>query len=95
MRNVRIDFSGPQLRLIKIASLRVSDGKRNFLDFTAKNTWNEIELHGDAECLESAKTFSVKIDGVDPQLHLPTLEEGSKELPLFVEMRARAKCELG
>jgi SAM-dependent methyltransferase len=95
VRNVRIDFSGPQLRLIKIASLRVSDGKRNFLDFPANNTWNEIELHGDAECLESAKTFSVKTDGVDPQLHLPTLEEGSKEVPLFVEMRARAKCELG
>jgi hypothetical protein len=91
--NVRIDFSGPQLRLVEIASLRVSDGKRNFVDFPAQNTWKEIQLYGDAERLESAKHLCVKTDGIDPQLHLPTLETASEELSLFVEMRARAKCK--
>jgi hypothetical protein len=91
--NVRIDFSGPQLRLIEIASVRVSDGKRNFLDFPAQNTWEEIHLYGDAERLESAKHLCVKTDGIDPQLHLPVLQAVNKELPLFVEMQARARCE--
>ena len=92
VRNVRIDFSGPQLRLVEIASLRVSDEKRNLLDFPAQNAWNEIRLDGDAERLESAEDFRVKTDGIDPQLHLPTLQEAAEELPLFVEMQARMKC---
>jgi len=92
-QNVRIDFSGPQLRLIEIGSLRVSDEERNLLDFPAKNAWNEIHLHGDAERLESAKTFCVKTDGIDPQLHLPSLQSANEVLSLFVEMLARAKCE--
>jgi len=84
-RNVRIDFSGPQLRLIEIASLRVSDEKRNLLDFPAQNAWNEIHLYGDAERLESPKELRVKTEGIDPQLYLPTLEAASEELRLFVE----------
>jgi len=95
VRNIRIDFSGPQLRLIEIACLRVSDEKRNFLDFPAQNSWNEIRLEGDAERLDLAKDFRVKTDGIDPQLYLPTFEEAHEKLPLFVEMRARAKRELG
>jgi hypothetical protein len=93
--NARIDFSGPQLRLIEIASLRVSDGKRNFLSFPAQNTWMEIQLYGDAERLESAKHLRVKTDGIDPQLHLPVFQDAAKELPLFVEMQARVTCEPG
>ena len=95
MSNVRVDFSGPQLRLIEIASLRVSDGKRNFVDFPAQNTWNEIHLYGDAERLESAKHLRVKTDGIDPQLHLPMFQDAGKELPLFVELYARVGCEPG
>jgi SAM-dependent methyltransferase len=93
VRNVRVDFSGPQLRLIEIASLRVSDEKRNFLDFPVQNAWNEIRLDGDAERLKSAEDLRVKTDGIDPQLHLPALQEAAEELPLFVEMQARVKCE--
>jgi SAM-dependent methyltransferase len=92
-RNVRIDFSGPQLRLIEIKSLRVSDGRRNFLAFPSKNGWSEIQLYGDAERLESPDGLHVKTDGIDPQLHLPTLEMAGEELSLFVEMQGRAKCE--
>ena len=91
--NVRIDFSGPQLRLLEIGSLRVSDGKRNLLAFPSKNGWSEIQLYGDAERLESPDGLRVKTDGIDPQLHFPALAEAGAELPLFVEMRARAKCE--
>ena len=93
MRNVRVDFSGPQLRLIEIASLRVADEKRNFLEFPARNHWNEIELRGDAERLESAGDLRIKTEGIDPQLHFPTFKEPNEDLPLFVEMKARAKCE--
>jgi SAM-dependent methyltransferase len=93
VRNVRVDFSGPQLRLIEIASLRVSDEKRNLLDFPTQNAWNEIRLDGDAKRLKSAEDLRVKTDGIDPQLHLPALQEAVEELPLFVEMEARVKCE--
>ncbi len=93
VRNVRVDFSGPQLRLIEIASLRVADEKRNFLEFPARNHWNEIELQGDAERLESAGDLRIKTEGIDPQLHFPTFKEANEDLPLFVEMQARAKCE--
>jgi len=93
VRSVRIDFSGPRLRLIELASLRVSDKNRNFLDFPAQNAWDEIHLQGDAERLESAGDLRVKTEGIDPQLHLPTFKEAREDLPLFVEMRARAKCE--
>ena len=86
-----LTLSGPQLRLIEIASLRVSDEKRNLLDFPAQNAWNEIHLHGDAECLESPKELRVKTEGIDPQLYLPTLEAASEELPLFVELQARVR----
>jgi hypothetical protein len=90
---VRIDFSGPRLRLIELASLRVSDENRNFLDFPAQNAWDEIHLQGDAQRLESAGDLRVKTEGIDPQLHLPTFKEAREDLPLFVEMQARAKCE--
>jgi len=78
--------------LIEIASLRVSDEKRNLLDFPVQNAWNEIHLHGDAERLESPKELRVKTEGIDPQRYLPTLEAASEELPLFVEMQARLRC---
>jgi len=90
MRNIRIDFSGPQLRLIEVASLRVSDENRIFLDFHAQNAGNEIKLEGDAGRL-SAKDLCVQTNGIDPQLHLPALETAGEELSLFVEMQARAK----
>jgi SAM-dependent methyltransferase len=93
VRNVRIDFSGPQLRIIEIASLRVCDGMRNFLHFPVQNGWDEIQLYGDAERLESPNKLRVKTDGIDPQLHLPSLETAGEELSLFVEMQARVKCE--
>ena len=93
VRNVRIDFSGPQLRLVEIESLRISVGKRNFLAFSSKNGWSEIQLYGDAERLDSAKDFRVRTDGIGPQHDLPTFEEPKEKLPLFVEMLARAKCE--
>jgi SAM-dependent methyltransferase len=93
VRSVRIDFSGPRLRLIELASLRVSDEKRNFLDFPAQHAWDKIHLQGDAERLESASDLRVKTEGIDPQLHLPTFKEAREDLPLFVEMQARAKCE--
>jgi hypothetical protein len=41
----------------------------------------------------SPKTFVLGRMGIDPQPDLPTFEEPEEELPLFVEMRARAKCE--
>ena len=90
VRNVRIDFSGPQLRLVEIASLRVSDEKRNLLDFPAQNAWNEIRLDGDAERLESAEDFRVKTDGIDPQLHLPTLQEAGRRVCRFLWRCRRA-----
>jgi SAM-dependent methyltransferase len=93
VRSLRVDFSGLGLRLIEIASLRVSDEKQNFLDFPVQNPWGEIHLQGDAERLESAGDLRIKTEGIDPQLHLPTLKEAREHLPLFVEMQVRAKCE--
>jgi hypothetical protein len=93
VRNIRIDFAGPQLRLIEIASLRVADDKRSFLKFPTQNGWNEIQLNGDAERLAAAEILRVKTSGVDPQVHLPTLAKTGEELPLFVEMQARVECE--
>ena len=93
VRSVRIDFSGLRLRLIEIASLRISDERQNFLDFPIQNPWDKIHLQGDAERLESAGDLRIKTEGIDPQLHLPTFKEAREDLPLFVEMQVRAKCE--
>jgi hypothetical protein len=35
----------------------------------------------------------VQTNGIDPQLHLPMLQEVCEKAPLFVEMQARAKCK--
>jgi hypothetical protein len=93
VHSVRIDFSGPRLRLIEIASLRVSDEKQIFLNFPAQNAWDEIHLQGDAERLESPGDLRLETEGIDPQLHLPSLQESAETLPRFVEMQARVKCE--
>jgi hypothetical protein len=44
--------------------------------------------------LAPAEILRVQTSGVDPQLHLPTLAKTGEELPLFVEIQARVKCEL-
>jgi hypothetical protein len=77
---LRIDFVSA-LTTIEIASIRLRSA-------ASQPGFASIEVRGDAERLPADEGMRLKVTGIDPQLHLPTIETPA-DRPLVVEMRMR------
>jgi SAM-dependent methyltransferase len=88
---LRIDFIGP-FRVIDIASIRVKAPVETIFQAENSRGFEAMKVGGDAQRLEHSKFFRVKITGLDPQLHLPSLAAAGGQ-PLSVEIRLRVHAQ--
>jgi hypothetical protein len=85
---VRIDFVSP-LTIIEIAAIKVETKSGSILfHATMAAEFESIALLGDCVRLAS-DPLTIKVTGIDPQMHLPTLPATNEGLEVVVQMRLR------
>jgi len=83
---LRIDFV-TALTTIDMASIRLTKGGATCFSAPEETGFDSIRLGGDIERLDHPTALRVKVTGIDPQLHLPTVDLPSGDEPLVLEMR--------